>query len=72
MRALTVNEIGYVGGGVENLPVTDEVVITGRRIVDWWDPVTYLYMQRDFLGQGRSNQIGRNTAIARPINLVGF
>ena len=38
MRALTMDEVGCVGGGA----VMEEVVVTGRRTSDGWDPFTYL------------------------------
>ena len=34
MRALTVNEIDCVSGGVENVQTMEEVVVTGKRLYD--------------------------------------
>jgi hypothetical protein len=60
MRALTMDEIGCVGGGA----VMEEVTVTGQRIYDWWDPLAYLVYPRGFFNADREGKYAQTCANA--------
>lgn len=49
MRTLTLAEIDCVSGGVENVQTMEEVVVTGNRLHDYWEPLTFLIYPRQLI-----------------------
>ena len=67
MRALTRDEVECVGGGA----VMEEVVITGRRTYDWWDPSTYLLNPGGAFGTAGQNS-GRPRYYSAAADAAGY
>ena len=67
MRALTMDEVGCVGGGA----VMEEVVITGRRTYDWWNPFTYLLNPEGAFGAAGQNS-GRPRYYSAAADAAGY
>jgi hypothetical protein len=71
MRALTMDEVGCVGGGAVMEDVREEVDITGRRTSDWWNPSTYLLNPGGAFGAAGQNS-GRPRYYSAAADAAGY